>query len=125
MAAGEGAPATAGNTIRTARSYDLRVWLITLGRARAIRARTVATAGVAPGNDVLDAGCGTGDLTLAAHRAAGAEGRVYGIDASPEMIAEAQRKAARAGVAIEYQIAAVESLPFDDASFDVVLCSLM
>jgi ubiquinone/menaquinone biosynthesis C-methylase UbiE len=48
-----------------------------------------------------------------------------GIDAAPEMIAEAKRKAARAGATIEYQVTVVESVPYADDSFDVVLCSLV
>ncbi len=62
---------------------------------------------------------------MVAQARAGAAGRVYGIDAAPAMIAVARRKAARAGRAIDYQVAAVEALPFPDATFDVVVSSLM
>jgi len=51
--------------------------------------------------------------------------RVYGIDAVPAMIAVARRKANQAGRAIDYQVAAVEALPFPDAISDVVVSSLM
>jgi len=125
MATGEAAPTTAGRTIGWARHYDAFVTIVTLGRARAIRAATAELAGIAPGDVVLDVGCGTGDLTMAAHRRAGNIGRVYGIDAAPAMIAVARRKAARAGREIDYRVAVVEALPFPDATFGVVLSSLM
>ena len=116
---------TTGTTLHQARSYDRQVALLTLGRARALREQTIALARIEPGDAVLDVGCGTGDLTMLASVGAGAGGRTVGIDASPEMIAEARRKAVRAGAAVDYQVAAVEALPFPDATFDVVLSSLM
>jgi demethylmenaquinone methyltransferase/2-methoxy-6-polyprenyl-1,4-benzoquinol methylase/phosphoethanolamine N-methyltransferase len=109
----------------SARFYDAGFNIFMLGRARALRQMTVALAGVAPGEMVLDAGCGTGELTMAARRAAGATGQVLGIDSSPEMIAVARRKAARAGLAIDYRVAGVEALPFPDSTFDVVVNSMM
>src|SRR4051812_11706301 len=110
-------PETAGHAIAWARHYDATVQLLTLGRARAIRKRTAELAQLAPGEAVLDVGCGTGDLTILARRQVGAGGQVVGIDASPEMIEEARRKAARARLAIDYRVDVVEALPFADATF--------
>ncbi len=70
-------------------------------------------------------GCGTGTLAIAAKRQVGPTGTLYGIDASPEMIARADRKARRAGAAVDFRNAAAESLPFPDAHFDAVLSTLM
>lgn len=125
MTTGDVAPVTTGRTIGWARHYDAAVAILTLGRARAIRAATADLARIAPGESVLDVGCGTGDVTMKAHMRAGAAGRVHGIDAAPEMIAVARQKAIRAGLEIDYRVAAVEALPFPDANVDVVVSSLM
>lgn len=121
--AGE-APHTAGKVIRWARWYDLAAWLMTFGREPAIRRRTIELAGIREGESVLDVGCGTGTLTLAAKRRAGAA-PVRGIDASLEMIEVARRKAAKAGSDVDFQVALIEQLPFPDDTFDVALSSLM
>lgn len=105
--------------------YDLLAAFLTLGRERELRARLAALANVGPGDSVLDAACGTGSLAVAAKRRAGETGTVIGVDASPEMIDHARRKARRAAVDVDFQIARAESLPFPDASFDVVLSTLM
>lgn len=109
----------------TARYYDLLAWLLTLGREGAFRQRLVDLARLAPGEAVLDVGCGTGTLAIAAKRRVGPAGVVHGIDASPEMIAKARRKAAKAGVHVVFQTEVVEALPFPDARFDAVLGTLM
>jgi ubiquinone/menaquinone biosynthesis C-methylase UbiE len=85
---------------------------------------TVDQALIEPGDTVLDVGCGTGDVTLLAKTRAG-EGVVYGIDPAPEMIAVARKKAAQKGLDIDFRVGVIESLPFPDASIDVVTSSLM
>ena len=119
-------PATSGLVMHSeARYYDLLAWLLTLGRERAFRERLVDLARIAPGESVLDVGCGTGTLALAAWRRVGATGAVHGIDASPEMIERARRKAAKAGADVLFQTAIVEALPYPDASLDTVVSTLM
>ena len=108
-----------------ARYYDVLAWLLTLGRERAFRERLAALAGLQPGESVLDVGCGTGTLAITAKRHVGPSGVVVGIDASPEMIARADRKGLKAGVDVRFQTAVVEALPFPDGSFDVVFSTLM
>ena len=118
-------PATKGLVLHRAASYDILVWLLTHGRTRAFRTRMVALARVETGETVLDVGCGTGSLAIAAKNQVGDDGQVSGIDASPEMIARATSKAAKAGVDVSFRTAVAEALPFADATFDVVLSTLM
>ena len=70
-------------------SDDSYMRKMTLGRERTLRETTVSLAQVKPGDCVLEVGCGTGTLTLAAKRQAGPSGKVFGIDIIPGMI-EAQ-----------------------------------
>ena len=120
------APHTKGLVMHSeARYYDLLAWMLTLGRERAFRERLVALARRAPGEAVLDVGCGTGTLAVVAKRRVGVSGEVHGVDASPEMIERAGRKAAKAGVEVSFHTAVAEALPYPDASFDVVLSTLM
>ena len=78
-------------------SYDSYMRKVTLGRERTLRETTVNLAQIGPGDCVLEVGCGTGTLTLAAKRQAGSSGKVFGIDVIPGMIELSQRKAAQAG----------------------------
>jgi len=120
----EAAPETRGNTIRWAKYYDRFVRLLTLGRENALREETIRVAAIQPGETVLDVGCGTGSLTLLAKAAAGTQGKVYGIDAAPEMIHVAHQKVAQQHE-VSFQVGLIEALQFPDATFDVVLSSLM
>jgi ubiquinone/menaquinone biosynthesis C-methylase UbiE len=76
-----------------------------------------AVAGVKPGDRVLDVACGTGALTLAVAERVGREGSVAGLDANPQMLAVARRKATR----IEWREGRAEALPLPDESFDAVV----
>ncbi|MGH2899586.1 MAG: class I SAM-dependent methyltransferase, partial [Solirubrobacteraceae bacterium] len=118
-------PNAVGAVVHWAARYDLLLTVLTLGRERRFRERLVRLARLSPNESVLDIGCGTGSLAMAARRAVGSTATVAGIDASPEMIARAHRKATRAKLTIAYEVALAQSLPFLDETFDVVLSSVM
>jgi ubiquinone/menaquinone biosynthesis C-methylase UbiE len=113
-----------GVTLHSPRFYDWLAAAYCFGREGKMRERTLDLAGVAPGERVLDVCCGTGTLALAAKERVGSNGSVHGIDASDEMIAYAKAKAARRDLPVVFDVAASQSLPFADATFDVVICSL-
>ena len=119
------APQTEGRLIRRASGYDRLNRLLFLGREQRFREETADLAEIKPGDCVLDVGCGTGTLTIAAKLRAGPAGQVHGIDAAPEMIQEAGRKAAGRGIDVDFRVALVEDIPFPDSTFDVALSSLM
>jgi demethylmenaquinone methyltransferase/2-methoxy-6-polyprenyl-1,4-benzoquinol methylase len=96
---------------RIAPVYDLMNRLMTAGLDRRWR-RLTAEAVVRPGDRVLDACCGTGDLAIAAERAGA--GRVTGLDFSERMLERAQRKSS----SIEWVRGDLLDTPFDGASFD-------
>ena len=116
---------TSGLVIRTPRRYDLQLWLASFGREGRFRSEEVRLARIAPGDRVLDVGCGTGSLTIAAARAVGASGSATGVDPSEEMIERARAKGRQARVAATFLATAGEALPFADGSVDVVLLSLV
>jgi ubiquinone/menaquinone biosynthesis C-methylase UbiE len=116
---------TTGRVIHWAWFYDLLLKIVTLGRERQFRSRIITAARLELGQQVLDVGCGTGTLAVAAAEQVGTEGRVHGIDPAPEMIARARAKATKAAAAVEFEVGVVESLAFPDESMDVVLSSLM
>lgn len=118
-------PQTEGRLIRQGRSYDIRLWLMFLGRINTLRKLPIELAQLKAGERVLDVGCGTGDLALAAAQKVGPAGTVYGIDAAPEMIEAARDKAIRAGGNVHFRLETVEALSFPDNSFDAILSSLM
>ncbi len=115
---------TEGKLIRWAPYYDFMVNVTSLGHAGMLRRMTVDNALIQPGDSVLDVGCGTGEVALLARTRTNA-GKVYGIDPAPEMIAVAKSKAARRKLDVDFRVGVIETLPFPDASMDVVTSSLM
>jgi demethylmenaquinone methyltransferase/2-methoxy-6-polyprenyl-1,4-benzoquinol methylase len=97
---------------RIAPVYDVMNRVMSAGLDRRWR-RLTARAVVHPGDRVLDACCGTGDLALAC---AAEGGRVTGLDFSAPMLERARRKSA----AVEWVEGDVLALPFGEGSFDAV-----
>jgi SAM-dependent methyltransferase len=84
-------------------------------------ARLLASARIEDGENVLDIGCGCGDVTILAARAT-PSGSAVGADLSRVQLAEARRLAASAGVAnATFEVADAQVYPFEAGLFDVVL----
>ena len=95
---------------RIAPVYDVMNRLMTMGLDLRWR-RLTAQAVVRPGDRVLDACCGTGDLAIAARKAGG---ETTGLDFSPRMLERARRKLQ----SVTWVEGDLLALPFDDASFE-------
>src|SRR5215208_5865505 len=114
-------PETKGATLHKASQYDFHTRLMGLGVNQPNSKMIIMMAEVKSGDKVLDVGCGSGSLTLTAKRYAGRSGSVYGIDASPEMIDVARKKAKEMSTDVVFDVALIEKLPFEDSTFDVVI----
>src|SRR5258707_6435928 len=100
--------------------YDLLTLLLGMNR---VYDTLVAQADLADGQRVLEIGCGTGNVTTRAKRAApGAD--VVGTDPDPLALARAQRKA-HGMTGIRFERAYAQELPFADGEFDRALSSMM
>ncbi len=99
---------------RIAHRYDLVNTVLSLGTDGGWRRRAARATGLHAGGSALDVACGSGKLTAELARIAGANGRVVGLDFSPEMIAIARSHHR----GIEFMEGDALSLPFEDASFD-------
>jgi SAM-dependent methyltransferase len=101
--------------------FDPAVRLTT--RERTFKRRLLDRAAIAPGEAVLDIGCGTGTLAIELkQRTPGA--RVTGLDADADILQRARRKAADEGIDVELVEALSTDMPFADGSFDAVLSTL-
>lgn len=78
----------------------------------------VRFAGIRAGSKVLDVACGTGVVALTAARTGAS---VRGLDLTPELIQRARENAVLMGLEATFEEGDAESLPFPDATFDVVV----
>ena len=79
-------------------------------------------AGVQEGERVLDVACGTGNVTRQAAVRVGASGAISALDLNPAMLAVARETAVPDAPVIDWRHGSAQSLPFANASFEVVLC---
>ena len=104
------------------RRYELKSAILLGGRRRRVYDDLVELSGAAPGDRVLDVGCGAGYLARRMARVVGPSGSVEGIDPSSEAIAYARQTAPDN---VTFTVAAAEDLPHPDDSFDLVVSSLV
>jgi ubiquinone/menaquinone biosynthesis C-methylase UbiE len=90
----------------------------------ALHRRLVDRAAVGDTDDVLEVGCGTGNLTLLA-KSQHPEARLTAADPDPLALARAKRKAAARGLDVRVDQAYGQDLPHEDDSFDQVLSAFM
>ena len=98
---------------RIARRYDAVNTVLSLGTDGGWRKRAARETALRPGGSALDVACGSGKLT-AELAARARDGRVVGLDFSPQMLEVARRDHPR----IQFVEGDALNLPFDDAEFD-------
>ena len=81
-----------------------------------------AIAALTPGERVLDLGSGAGFDAFLAARQVGPEGRVIGVDMTPDMVTRARGNIRKRDLTnVEFRLGEIEQLPVADASVDVVI----
>jgi len=91
---------------------------------RFFKSRLVSVASIEAGHRVLDLGCGTGTLALMIKQAC-PQATVVGLDLDTRILSIARRKILRAGVEVQLEQGSATAPPFEPASFDRVLSTLV
>ena len=109
---------------RIARRYDLTNTVLSFGLHHRWRARAIALAGADAQKRVLDLCCGTGDLAFSFADAAAGASSITALDFASAMLALAQQKRERRNQSnVRLVCGDASSLPFVEASFDLVACA--
>ena len=110
---------TGEKTVAAWRKWHLQIAAFTRGATEAI----LEAARLRPGMRVLDLACGVGDPALSIAEEVVPSGHVTASDLGPGMMSLAEELARKKGLTnIEFREANAESLPFADASYDVITC---
>jgi SAM-dependent methyltransferase len=91
---------------------------------RQVAERAMELLALSPGAKVLELGCGNGVFLPRLAKAVGVEGRVVGVDHSPDLIAQARAKVIAEGLGdgVDLQVGDAYALPFADGHFDAAHC---
>lgn len=82
----------------------------------------VAIASLKPGQTVVDFGSGAGVDCFLAAKQVGEEGRIIGVDMTPDMVSKARANAEKAGIKnVEFRLGEIEHLPVADNSVDIII----
>ncbi|HEX6292406.1 MAG TPA: methyltransferase domain-containing protein [Herpetosiphonaceae bacterium] len=87
---------------------------------RGYRQRMLDLTPTAPGQRILDVGCGIGTVAMQLAEAVGSSGQVVGVDKNEVFIREAQRRAVERSLPVAFQVGDAARLELPDQSFDVV-----
>jgi ubiquinone/menaquinone biosynthesis C-methylase UbiE len=110
---------TGDRTVAAWRKWHAQIAAFTRGATEAI----LEAAHLRPGMRVLDLACGVGDPALSIASEVSPSGHVTATDLGPGMMSLAEELARKKSLTnIEFREANAESLPFADASFDVLTC---
>src|SRR6185369_13933642 len=94
------------------------------GAMRPVTDWCIRAVGAKPGRQLLDVACGPGLPALALAERVGPGGEIVAVDVSPQMLAAAEARARRAGIAnVTFREMDAESLDARDGSFDGVTCA--
>lgn len=99
--------------------YDKINSILSFGVHHYWRKKTVAASGARKGDRVIDCATGTGDLAIEFKRKVGRDGYVLGTDFCRAMLGKAPQKARDKEVDVDFEVADVMDLPYDDEQFDI------
>ncbi len=102
--------------------FDVLLAMVGLGKA--LTARVLERADIQDGERVLDVGCGTATLLIAA-KSRSPLAQMVGVDTDERVLQIARKKIVQHQVEVEVEQAGAEQLPFPPASFEVVMSSLV
>ncbi len=109
------------NVDRTDNPHWYRNYLDAFNAMETVRAwkrRSFGMLAIAPGQHLLDVGCGLGGDAVSLAEAVGSDGRVVGVDNSEKLIVEARQRVEDVSLPVEYHVGDIYALLFDAASFD-------
>ena len=101
--------------------YDPLVSFLGFDRARQ---ELISQANIAPGQHILDIGCGTGTLAVLLKRRY-PDVQIVGLDPDPKALGRAKNKVRRAAISVQLDQGFADELPYKEESFDRVLSSFM
>ena len=93
-----------------------------LASVQRLRATATKLLDPRPGQRLLDAGCGTGDVSRTLATLVGRHGGVVGVDPSNTMLAEARRRAVGLDAPVDFRAGDVTALDWGDGEFDGAYC---